>query len=788
MVGIETSTDFLQCCRGRRRGRRRSRRASATSLQLAPGERERVLLQDSAHAGHAIRKADLRRGSARVPSVGPGDEPQLVGAGPEHRRRRGRGRDPEPVRAGQQVAQPREHAEEAAVAVVEEDVDAARRARSGGPCRPRRARSGRRARPARSSDGLKAARSSVGLREQRAGRAAKPIAHGMRSGCDPEGRIVTSRCRSPPTTASRGAGDLDPGLPARPEREPSPAGRSPSAARCSPSRSGPASSRRVETLRTVNAPGGPAAAVRERAEGDRRLGGGDLGRPRSSRRRRCRSHPPSAALRPAREEPTSRLRRSAAVSSGRACASSAAAPATAAAATLVPFDGRERGLAVGGRARVGGGDADAGRGELRLEDAAVGEAARRERRHAGRSRRSARSRTVPTRDADVDAAPDPRRAAAREGRRHPDDRHADVAGESRASRPAAPGRRTARPSRRPWPPRPRVELGIGTRRNERRAPGDEAEPRCASKKRGTPAGAASRGADAASVSEPAGATEPSSGACRSTSDVEAAPQDEPDHRRGRARVGRADGERRSGAAGARRSSRTAARPGRRSRPARRRACRGRARRRPPATSGLSANAANGSATPISAIAGRVVRVAVAVRDRPRGRGRRSAGRCARRRRSRPSAVGLPAGDPDRQHGRAGRDAVDAAGAARADEQPGELASRAARRRVGLCGFGWASAVSWPSTMSIPGWTRPPRYGWERSTPVSSSAIETPCPSKPGRRRRRPRTGAPRERRRRERRRERCPHGDRRPRPPGCASRSATPRGSSGAEKPSSTRA
>ena len=63
---------------------------------------------------------------------------------------------------------------------------------------------------------------------------------------------------------------------------------------------------------------------------------------------------------------------------------------------------------------------------------------------------------------------------------------------------------------------------------------------------------------------------------------------------------------------------------------------------------------------------------------------------------------LPAGDADREHDRARRDAVEPVRAARADEQPGQLPSRGARAAGGSAGSACASAVAAPPTRSKPG--------------------------------------------------------------------------------------
>ena len=82
-------------------------------------------------------------------------------------------------------------------------------------------------------------------------------------------------------------------------------------------------------------------------------------------------------------------------------------------------------------------------------------------------------------------------------------------------------------------------------------------------------------------------------------------------------------------------------------------------------------AAYGSATPTSATRDGVVRVAVAVRvDRALEAGDQLVG--ARVDERPPARRRLPAGDADRQDRRAGRGAVQAAGAAGAGEEPGEL--------------------------------------------------------------------------------------------------------------------
>ena len=130
-------------------------------------------------------------------------------------------------------------------------------------------------------------------------------------------------------------------------------------------------------------------------------------------------------------------------------------------------------------------------------------------------------------------------------------------------------------------------------------------------------------------------------------------------------------------------------------------------------------------------AGGVVRVAVVVRvDRALEPGDHLV--AARVDRPVPERVGLPAGDADRQHGRAGRDAGEA-----------RRARRAPTSRPAIC-------VPWRSTcVGSSGSARGERIGVAaddvdalagrgrggtaraRSTPVSSSAIVTPRPSTPG---------------------------------------------------------
>ena len=115
---------------------------------------------------------------------------------------------------------------------------------------------------------------------------------------------------------------------------------------------------RLETLRTRERPAPVPAGAVPRAE---RRATSARRRPRPRRSRRGRRHRAPAAVSrpgPAVAEPTSRLARSARRGPAAPAASSAAAPATAAAAALVPFTGRERGLAVAGARRVGGREPD----------------------------------------------------------------------------------------------------------------------------------------------------------------------------------------------------------------------------------------------------------------------------------------------------------------------------------------------------------------------------------------------------------------------------------------------
>ena len=136
-------------------------------------------------------------------------------------------------------------------------------------------------------------------------------------------------------------------------------------------------------------------------------------------------------------------------------------------------DGREGRLAVGGGARVGGGEAGPGRGQVGLDEAAERESARRERRDAARTAVRLDARPA-ERDRDVESlTAGPEQRARRPGRQG-DDRDADLAREpERAGRQALsvdeapPGRRRARLRRRPLPGRLRPD--------ERSAAGDEAE-------------------------------------------------------------------------------------------------------------------------------------------------------------------------------------------------------------------------------------------------------------------------------------------------------------------------
>ena len=146
-------------------------------------------------------------------------------------------------------------------------------------------------------------------------------------------------------------------------------------------------------------------------------------------------------------------------------------------------------------------------------------------------------------------------------------------------------------------------------------------------------------------------------------------------------------------------------------------------------SGPSANAANGSTTPISA-----TRAASCVSPLPFGstapRGRRSPGRCGRTRRRRPQCRAATRPRAPAAPG-AGRDAVQPSRATVADDDPGELGpvplgpsgDRGVRPRRRVAAR--VDDVDAAQQAAL-------RYGCVRSTPVSSSATVIPDPSKPGR--------------------------------------------------------
>ena len=167
---------------------------------------------------------------------------------------------------------------------------------------------------------------------------------------------------------------------------------------------------------------------------------------------------------------------------------------------------------------------------------------------------------------------------------------------------------------------------------------------------------------------------------------------------------------------------------RRCRPARRRPCRAASAPCTACASGSSAKAAYGSTTPTSA-----TRTASCASPSSFGSTARSSPAISWSLRAYTASVPLggllPAGDANRQHGRARRDAVQPAGPPEPTRIP-RAPCRGARRCDGSCGFECASRRRCRSTTSIPGSDRPRRYGCERSTPVSSSAIVTPCRRSP----------------------------------------------------------
>ena len=131
------------------------------------------------------------------------------------------------------------------------------------------------------------------------------------------------------------------------------------------------------------------------------------------------------------------------------------------------------------------------------------------------------------------------------------------------------------------------------------------------------------------------------------------------------------------------------------------------RRSAPATaraSGLSLKAANGSTSGIERDPGRVVGVAVPVRvDGALEPGEQLVG--PRVDRVPAAVVGLPARDPDREHGRGGCDAGEPGRAARPDEQAGHLGAVAFElRRIGrlrLCAGVGAAAEHVEPVENVP---------------------------------------------------------------------------------------
>ena len=467
-------------------------------------------------------------------------------------------------------------------------------------------------------------------------------------------------------------------------------------------------SRTVSTLQLV-----PALAV-PRPERERGRGRGDLAGDARARVDRARRPPRSRAAPNGRAEPVRRLASSARAEARAAPARagrrrrrprrrrrSCRSPTRRRAHRRRPSPGSEVSTATPGAASCG------------AEQAAEGEPARREGRDPALRRRSDGRRPADRRDDRVPAAHGLRASRCAKLAVDADDRHGE-AGER--ARRAAGGRRRARPRRRrrrrrsPWPP--------GSCRPGRAPPCPRATP-------GSP-GTASGSATGAS-----GAAVPSSGSDAVGEHGEPLPEDDADGRRRRR---------------ASRSRRPTSAPGAPAGPAIE-------PKSGPATPSFPAGATTSVSSVERAVDGlrlgavgeRGERLGHAdERDpqrrracrrrrsgRRRGRARRSAGRCARRRRRARSAVGCQPATRIGSTEAPGRDAADAARAARADEDAGELgpvpldlpallrvalrARRRSCRRRCRCRARRVRA----------------RYGCVRSTPVSSSAIVMPGAVEPG---------------------------------------------------------
>ena len=397
MVGIATSTAFLHAAEDpdevvvdleqRRRRRCSWRWASAKGFSCS----RLYAAQDpegDLRPARACRRASARR------RAGAGSVP-----GAEHLAARAAARDPEAVRAGQQVAQPREHAEEAAVAVVEEDVEAGGGHDLRGPCRRRRG-------PiwTPSTAGSVVGRLERLAVERRACRSSVPA--GRRSPSDP-GHAQRLRRRAAAIVTSPVPIAADDREPWRTVTLTGPAG--PTRARgrrgwtvavAARLFAGAVRRQRQPPRRDVadrEASGRPArrpsesapkaiavweaatSASRARADVDGRRSqplSASLRLPGRSRRAGC--------ARSARGEPRPYLREHRGGAGDGGCRDARA------------VHGRERGLAVGGGARVGGGDADrrARTGPARGSRRRRGPATRTAR--PGRNRRSALVSAVPT--------------------------------------------------------------------------------------------------------------------------------------------------------------------------------------------------------------------------------------------------------------------------------------------------------------------------------------------------------------------------------------------------------
>ena len=335
---------------------------------------------------------------------------------------------------------------------------------------------------------------------------------------------------------------------------------------------------RPETLRrrTTRSPRQPSRVPRPKASdgrvGDelaarpsgRRRGSPRPGRPRRAPCERPGAPPTSSAAKRRRAQPRAAPRRAA-----------RRAPATTAAAALEPLTVPKTRAAVGGGARLGGRQPDAGREQVGLDPAVERKPPRGERR-GGRPRRAARSRR-----GDHDRWLRARSSSAARPSRGSAITGTPMLRVERRSRRARPGgrggsRRPRRRRRQLGRPRPDRRRAGATRR----AVGDRREP--ALEERRARAGAARtrarvRCAGAAAADERDEPVEQHAAARPGRPPAPAS--------RSASGVGRADGERRQALRRGRRRSRRRGRPGRRSRPRRRRACPGAARRRPRARAG-----------------------------------------------------------------------------------------------------------------------------------------------------------------------------------------------------------